>query len=142
MRCLRCQHENPSEARFCEQCGGSVARVCARCGAALSPTANFCGQCAQPVVDLAGSHPDFASPASYTPKHLATKILTSRGALEGERKVVTVLFCDIVNSTPLVERLGAEAMHALLNAFFELSLAEVHRYEGTINQFLGDGFMA
>ena len=55
---------------------------------------------------------------------------------------MTVLFCDIANSTPLAERVGPERMHALLNGFFELALAEVHRYEGTINQFLGDGFMA
>src|SRR5205807_8457541 len=74
--------------------------------------------------------------------HLAEKILTSRAALEGERKPVTVLFCDLANSTPLAEHLGPEAMHTLLNQFFELALAEVHRYEGTINQFLGDGFMA
>jgi len=84
----------------------------------------------------------YSSPASYTPKHLAEKILTSRSALEGERKLVTVLFCDIANSTALAEKLGADAMHALLNRFFELALAEIHRYEGTVNQFLGDGFMA
>jgi predicted ATPase/class 3 adenylate cyclase len=82
------------------------------------------------------------APLSYTPKHLAGKILTTRSALEGERKQVTVLFCDIANSTPLAARLGPEAMHTLLNRFFELALDEVHRYEGTINQFLGDGFMA
>jgi class 3 adenylate cyclase/tetratricopeptide (TPR) repeat protein len=81
-------------------------------------------------------------PLSYTPKHLAEKILTSRSALEGERKQVTVLFCDLANSTPIAERLGPEHMHTLLNRFFELALREVHRYEGTINQFLGDGFMA
>src|SRR5215831_6996424 len=81
-------------------------------------------------------------PLSYTPKHLAEKILTSRSALEGERKQVTVLFCDLANSTPIAERLGPEHMHTLLNRFFELALNEVHRYEGTINQFLGDGFMA
>jgi predicted ATPase/class 3 adenylate cyclase len=81
-------------------------------------------------------------PLSYTPKHLAEKILTSRSALEGERKHVTVLFCDLANSTPIAERLGPEHMHTLLNRFFELALSEVHRYEGTINQFLGDGFMA
>jgi class 3 adenylate cyclase/tetratricopeptide (TPR) repeat protein len=81
-------------------------------------------------------------PLSYTPRHLAEKILTSRSALEGERKQVTVLFCDLANSTALAVRLGPEAMHTLLNRFFELALAEVHRYEGTINQFLGDGFMA
>src|SRR5712691_7838497 len=82
------------------------------------------------------------APLSYTPKHLADKILTTRSALEGERKQVTVLFCDIANSTPLAARLGPEAMHTLLNRFFEIALDEVHRYEGTINQFLGDGFMA
>ena len=70
------------------------------------------------------------------------KFLTSRFAVEGEHKLVTVMFCDIANSTPLAARVGAEVMHGLLNRFFELALAEVHRYEGTINQFLGDGFMA
>ncbi len=81
-------------------------------------------------------------PVSYTPPHLAEKILQSKSALEGERKHVSVLFCDLANSTPLAEQIGPENMHALLNGFFELALNEVHRYEGTINQFLGDGFMA
>src|SRR5215472_4570229 len=86
--------------------------------------------------------PQEREPLAYTPPHLAEKILTSRSALEGERKQVTVLFCDLANSTPLAERIGPEHMHTLLNRFFELALSEVHRYEGTINQFLGDGFMA
>ena len=81
-------------------------------------------------------------PLVYTPPHLAEKILTSRSALEGEHKQVTVLFCDMANSTALAERLGPEAMHTLLHHFFEHALTYVHRYEGTINQFLGDGFMA
>ena len=83
-----------------------------------------------------------AAPLSYTPPHLAEKILTSRSALEGERKQVTVCFCDLANSTAMAERLGPDNMHALLNRFFALGLEAVHRYEGTINQFLGDGFMA
>ncbi len=99
-------------------------------------------ECASPVVAAAATKPRFGSPDSYTPKYLAEKILTSKSALEGEHKLVTVLFCDIVNSTPVAERIGAEAMHTVLNRFFEVALAEVHRYEGTINQFLGDGFMA
>jgi len=81
-------------------------------------------------------------PLSYTPQHLAEKILTSRTALEGERKQVTAFFCDLANSTAAAEKIGPENMHTLLNRFFELALEEVHRYEGTINQFLGDGFMA
>jgi class 3 adenylate cyclase/tetratricopeptide (TPR) repeat protein len=84
----------------------------------------------------------FSSPGAYTPKYLAERILVSRAAIEGERKQVTVLFCDLANSTPLAELLGPEAMHGLLNGFFDLALREVHRFEGTINQFLGDGFMA
>jgi Adenylate and Guanylate cyclase catalytic domain len=87
--------------------------------------------------------PDQArEPLSYTPKHLAEKILTSRSALEGERKQVTVLFCDLAHSTAIAERIGPEPMHTLLHRFFALALDAVHRYEGTINQFLGDGFMA
>src|SRR5215475_6102454 len=115
MQCLSCAYENPEAQKFC-----------GNCGAPLSPAA--------------AERPPL--PASYTPPHLAQRILTLRSALEGERKLVTVMFCDIANSTPLAARLGAEAMHALLNRFFELALLEVHRYEGTINQFLGDGFMA
>jgi class 3 adenylate cyclase len=83
-----------------------------------------------------------APPKGYTQTHLEEQIAAARGALEGERKQVTVLFCDIANSTALAERIGDEAMHTLLNKFFELSLGELHRYECTINQFGGDGFMA
>jgi len=86
--------------------------------------------------------PQDREPLAYTPPHLAEKVLTSRSALEGERKQVTVLFFDLANSTVLAERLGPEHMHTLLNRFFALALDDVHRYEGTINQFLGDGFIA
>lgn len=81
-------------------------------------------------------------PASYTPAHLASKILTSRSALEGERKQITVLFCELADPRTLAERLGPDSMHRLLERFFELALSEVHRYEGTVNQLLGDGLMA
>src|SRR5207245_1707242 len=108
----------------------------------LPADAKFCLECGEPVASQATVEPRFTSPESYTPKHLAEKILTSKSALEGERKQVTVLFCDLVGSTALAERLGAEPMHSLLSRFFDLALAEIHRYEGTINQFLGDGFMA
>jgi len=81
-------------------------------------------------------------PRAYTPPHLIEKILTSHATLHGERKQVTVLFCDLANSTGLAEQLGPETMHTILNQFFAHALDAVHRYEGTINQFLGDGFMA
>jgi class 3 adenylate cyclase/tetratricopeptide (TPR) repeat protein len=81
-------------------------------------------------------------PAGYTPRHIREQILAVRGALEGERKQVSVLFCDIVRSSALAAELGPEDFHLAIDRFFGVGLAEVHRYEGTINQFLGDGFMA
>src|SRR5262245_5208328 len=142
MQCPQCHQENPPQARFCLACGVRLTLACEACGTELPTGARFCLTCGQPVQapDTVQSRP--TAPVAYTPKHLAERILTSRSALEGERKQVTVLFCDLTNSTALAERLGPEAMHTVLNRFFELALAEVHRYEGTINQFLGDGFMA
>jgi class 3 adenylate cyclase/tetratricopeptide (TPR) repeat protein len=118
--------------------------TCAACGAVFAPENRFCGACGAPRAGAVAAPvaPRFASPAAYTPEHLAARILRSRTALEGEHKRVTVVFCDIVESSTLAARLGDEAMHDLLGRFFELALREVHRYEGTINQFLGDGFMA
>jgi class 3 adenylate cyclase/tetratricopeptide (TPR) repeat protein len=79
---------------------------------------------------------------SYTPRHISEQILSVRSAIEGERKQVTVLFCDMVQSSGLAAELGPEEFHRVVDRFFRVALAEVHRYEGTINQFLGDGFMA
>jgi class 3 adenylate cyclase len=82
------------------------------------------------------------APLTYTPKHLADKILTTRSALEGERKQVTVLFADVVGFTTLAEQLDPEIVHDLINRCFERITAQVHRFEGTINQYTGDGVMA
>ena len=139
MRCQRCNGENPPQAKFCVECAVPLTRTCAQCGTTLPPTAKFCPECAHPTGPAA---PRFTSPDSYTPRHLADKILTSRSALEGERKQVTVLFADVSGFTSLSERLDPEDVHALMNRAFELMLGEVHRYEGTVNQFLGDGIMA
>lgn len=144
MKCLQCHFENPPGMKFCGQCGAKLAALCPQCGAEAPPGFKFCGECGSSLGAPKPEAPPPAAPApqSYTPPHLAAQILQSRSALEGERKQVTVLFCDLVGSTSLAERLGPETMHLLLNRFFELALSEVHRYEGTINQFLGDGFMA
>jgi class 3 adenylate cyclase/tetratricopeptide (TPR) repeat protein len=141
MQCRRCHTENPVHARFCIGCGARLTAGCTVCGAELPDGARFCPGCGHPIEPAESTSP-LRGPESYTPRHLADKILTSRSALQGERKTVTVLFCDLVSSTALAERLGAEGMHTLLSRFFETALAEVHRYEGTVNQFLGDGFMA
>ena len=142
MQCTHCQHENRIGAKFCEQCGSPFPRACTSCGSELSANANFCAGCGQKVI---GTEAEVDRPAilkSYTPRHLADKILTSRSALEGERKQVTVLFVDIVGSTSQSERLDPEEVHALMGRAIELMVEEVHRYEGTVNQFLGDGVMA
>jgi class 3 adenylate cyclase/tetratricopeptide (TPR) repeat protein len=127
--------------RFCEHCGASLSATCPQCGAPAGDGVRYCGACGASLA-AASTVTRFASPGGYTPPYLAQRILNSRAVLEGERKQVTVLFCDLANSTPLAEMLGPEAMHGLLGEFFELALCEVHRYEGTVNQFLGDGFMA
>ena len=141
MKCLQCQHENRSGAKFCEECATPLARTCSNCGSQLSATAKFCSECAHPV-PRAIPEARFTSPESYTPKHLAEKILISKSALEGERKQVTVLFVDVSGFTALSERHDPEVVHDLMARAFELMLAEIHRYEGTVNQFLGDGVMA
>jgi class 3 adenylate cyclase/tetratricopeptide (TPR) repeat protein len=139
--CSRCQHENPPQAKFCLECGAKLALTCSNCGTELPPEARYCLHCGQAVsAGLVASR--FSSPESYTPKHLAEKILSSKSALEGERKQVSVLFVDVAGSTSLSERLDPEDMHGLINRAVELMLAEVHRYEGTVNHFLGDGIMA
>jgi class 3 adenylate cyclase/tetratricopeptide (TPR) repeat protein len=111
---------------------------CPRCGTELPERAKFCLECGLALSAVSGSELRAAGADAPAPD----PALAPRSSLEGEHKQVTVMFCDLANSTPLAERLGPEGMHAFLNRFFELALAEVHRYEGTINQFLGDGFMA
>jgi class 3 adenylate cyclase len=143
MKCPRCQHDAPADAAFCSGCGHALLARCARCGTASAATQELCPQCGHVLAPvLATALAAFDSPRNYTPRYLAERIMGSRGMIEGERKQVTVMFCDLVDSTALAERVGPETMHAVLRRFFELSLDEVHRYEGTVNQFLGDGFMA
>src|SRR2546428_13308107 len=83
VKCARCQHENRPGAKFCEECAAPLARVCTNCGAPLSPAAKFCSECAHPTGSALSLGPDaarFTSPESYTPKHLAERILTSKAA--------------------------------------------------------------
>jgi class 3 adenylate cyclase len=133
MTCARCEAVSREGARFCESCGASLFVACPRCGVDVAAGARFCRRCGGALSSGVGE---------YTPRHLTETVLTSRGALDGERKQVTVLFCGLAGSTGLAESVGAERMHALLERFFGLALAEIQRYEGTINQFLGDGLMA
>jgi len=137
MRCTRCGADNPSAMNFCGQCGAPLGSACRACGASNPPEHRFCGHCGAPLAQLGLR--ESAPPELYLPKR---PIVEAGGTLPGEMKQVTVLFCDIVNSTPLTERLGPEAMRDLVHAFLEASLAEVRRYGGTAPQFTGDGFLA
>jgi class 3 adenylate cyclase/tetratricopeptide (TPR) repeat protein len=126
--------------KFCGQCAAALAVVCASCSASNPPENKFCGQCAAPLGKVA--EPRFQSPDAYTPKHLAERILTSKAALEGERKQVTVLFADLKGSMELLADRDPEEARKLLDPVLERMMEAVHHYEGTVNQVLGDGIMA
>ena len=144
VRCAQCQQNNPRSAKFCNACGARLEADCPTCGRANAPGSRFCNECGASLTDgavpAAGSR--FASPHVYTPKHLAEKILSSRHALEGERKQVTVLFADTKGSTELLADLDPEDARKLLDPVLERMMEAVHRYEGTVNRVLGDGIMA
>src|SRR5437868_8155171 len=139
MRCPRCSGENPAGMKFCGQCGSPLGVPCPFCGAGNRPDHRFCGQCGAPLDRPALQ--EGVAPEPFIPRP-AVRTAHAGNALPGEMKQVTVLFCDIVGSTPLTERLGAEAMRDLVSSFLAASLAEVERYGGTAPQFTGDGFMA
>jgi len=118
MKCLKCQTKNPANAKFCMEC-------------------------AQDLKGSAETSPfDYSQPQSYTPKFLIDKILTTRSSIEGERKSVTVLFADVANFTSIAEKLDPEQVHQIMDGCFKILMDEIHQYEGTINQFTGDGVMS
>jgi class 3 adenylate cyclase/tetratricopeptide (TPR) repeat protein len=148
MRCPSCGFDNPEGLKFCGECGTPVTAPCPRCGFANPPGFKFCGDCGASLVPVsrpsgpaslaAPSQP----PSRYTPAYLAEKILTSKSALEGERKQVTVLFADLKGSMELLADRDPEEARQLLDPVLERMMAAVHRYEGTVNQVMGDGIMA
>src|SRR5262245_26114398 len=151
MICSQCGFESPAGMRFCGRCGTALAARCPHCNAEAPPGFVFCGQCGQslrpgtptaPAPAPAKPAPSAPDRGVYTPRHLADKILKSRSALEGERRQVTVLFADVAGFTPLAEKLDPEEVHRIMSGCFERITAEVHRLEGTINQYTGDGVMA
>jgi class 3 adenylate cyclase/DNA-binding CsgD family transcriptional regulator/DNA-binding transcriptional ArsR family regulator len=160
MTCPVCQHANQDDARFCEQCGQALETVCPACGSRATAEARFCRICGEILSSrsLGASQTSLVQPAPpartlsldakldqlqrYVPQHLADKILANRGRLEGERKLVTVLFADIAGYTALGAQLGEEALFAIMDELYELFIHEVHRYEGTVNELTGDGIVA
>src|SRR5262249_60684910 len=151
MHCPRCGCENRTGAKFCNECAAPLPGHCDACGAENRPGAKFCAACGTslPTPPPASSRqrPDgitLAAPApiAYTPAHLTEKIRHATAALAGERKQVTVLFADLKGSMELLAERDPEEARQLLDPVLERMMAAVHRYEGTVNQVMGDGIMA
>jgi class 3 adenylate cyclase len=141
MHCPSCGFENPDGMKFCGQCASPLGRRCPQCGFDNPSGFAFCGQCATPLTEQPPA-PQPQAPRRYTPSYLAEKILTSKTALEGERKQVTVLFADLKGSMELLADRDPEEARQILDPVLEHMMAAVHRYEGTVNQVMGDGIMA
>jgi class 3 adenylate cyclase/tetratricopeptide (TPR) repeat protein len=143
MKCPECQFDNREGVNFCEKCGATLELNCPNCKASIPPDRKFCGICGRNLTDFSEiTSIDYSEPQSYTPKFLADKILTTRSSIEGERKLVTVLFADVADFTSIAEKLDPEEVHQIMDGCFKILMDEIHRYEGTINQFTGDGVMA
>jgi class 3 adenylate cyclase/tetratricopeptide (TPR) repeat protein len=142
MRCDACQTDNPPGARFCNGCGAALSRECPGCGFSNPAPGRFCSDCGSPLAGAPLPAPRFETPRSYTPRELQEKILANRAAIEGQRKQVTIFSADIVGFTPLAERLDPEQTHEIATRCFDILLEHVHRYEGHVAQFTGDGMLA
>src|ERR1700730_12142577 len=146
MICLQCRSENSPNSVFCDECGARLELVCPHCEEPNRTGAKFCKNCGQLINQTPPTAPSVVpgipSPHTYVPKYLAEKILAARHTLEGERKQVTVLFADIRGSTRLVEGLDPEDAQRVIDPVLNVMMEAVHRYEGTVNQVLGDGIMA
>jgi class 3 adenylate cyclase len=153
MRCTRCGTELIPGKRFCHECGARAQIPCPHCGAVVDPQFRFCPDCGgalaadrpppgaeSPSVTPAASAPEQL--AQRIPEELARKIRGTGGVVAGERKQVTVLFCDLTGSTEIAERLDPEEYRDLLDQYLDLVFAEIHRHEGVVNQLAGDGLMA
>jgi class 3 adenylate cyclase/tetratricopeptide (TPR) repeat protein len=151
VRCPQCDRQNREQARFCDGCGAALPLRCHACSAVNRPGAKYCDGCGAALIGVPSISADARSisrpnadqsPSPYTPRYLSENILATRSALEGERKLVTVLFADIADSSMFAQQLDAERLHSLLDKVLQLAADAVHRYGGTVNSYLGDGLMA
>jgi class 3 adenylate cyclase/tetratricopeptide (TPR) repeat protein len=145
MTCPQCGQPTPPDAKFCSACGVKLITACPACGVENAPGSKFCKECGQPFGQVAPSPPISApspAPQSYTPAHLAERILHARSSLEGERKQVTVLFADMKGSMELLADRDPEEARRILDPVLERMMEAVHHYEGTVNNAMGDGIMA
>jgi class 3 adenylate cyclase/tetratricopeptide (TPR) repeat protein len=149
MKCPQCQFENREGAKFCKECGAKLDLTCPQCGNLLSPESKFCDECGSQLIPSSKSAPKELSfdekltkIQKYLPKGLTEKILSQKDRIEGERKPVTVMFCDMEGFTPLSEQLGPEEAYSIMDKVYEILIHKVHDYGGTVNEMTGDGIMA
>ncbi len=149
MKCRKCQTENPDGMKFCVECGNKLEAICPKCGFGNAPSYKFCGECGHNLTLLSEPSPKDISfdekldkIQRYLPKGLTEKILAQKDKIEGERKQVTVMFCDMEGFTPLVEKLGPEEAYGIMDQVYEILIHKVHDYGGTVNEMTGDGIMA
>jgi class 3 adenylate cyclase len=151
MHCSQCGFENKADKKFCIECGTRLALKCPQCAAELEGAEKFCGECGHnltapqeskpPPKDLS-SDDKIAKIQRYLPQGLAEKILAQRERIEGERKQVTAMFCDLEGFTSLSEKLDPEEAYSLMDQVYEILIHKIHEYEGTVNEMTGDGIMA
>ena len=149
MKCLNCKSENPDNHKFCSQCGAKLEKVCPKCKEICSAEYRFCGQCGydltvsvEPVPKELSFDEKLNKIQRYLPRGLTEKILSQRDRIEGERRYVTIMFCDMEGFTRLVEKAGPEAAYGIMDRIYEILIHKVHDYEGTVNEMTGDGVMA
>ena len=149
MKCPKCQTENPENLKFCGECGAKLEKICPHCNSSNPPQFKFCGECghnlslpSKPIPKELSFDEKLAKIQRYLPKDLTQKILAQRDRIEGERKQVTVMFCDMEGFTSLTEKLGSEQMYSIMDEVYEILIHKVHDYEGTVNELTGDGVMA
>src|SRR5512139_42805 len=149
MKCPKCQTENPETANFCGECQTKLEKVCPSCDHPNPPQFKFCNKCGSnltvaPKEATKGLSSDekLAKIQGYLRKDLTQKILAQRDRIEGERKLVTVMFCDMEGFTSLTEKLGSEEMYSAMDQVYDILIHKVHDYEGTVNELTGDGIVA
>lgn len=150
MQCLKCKFQNLTGMKFCGECGSRLERICPKCNFASPPDYKFCGECGhrfvQTPTDVTSQELSFDDKLDkiqrYLPKGLSEKILSRKNRIEGERKYVTVMFCDMSGFTALSENLGTEGVYKVMDHIYEILIHKVHDYDGTVNEFTGDGIMA
>jgi len=149
MKCPKCQFENPEGKKFCGGCGAKLEVPCPHCQSLNPPEFKFCGECghnltllSEPLRKELSFDEKIAKIQKYLPSGITEKILSQREKIEGEKRQVTVMFCDMKGFTLLADKIGPEDVYGIMDQVYEILIQKVHDYDGTVNEMTGDGIMA